>query len=169
MPTFTLGPPVRPPHELIEDIGEHWRARTAMGQEARAGKRGEADRLLTAAGVKFEWRNGGAHLIVHAPDGRVVDFWPGTSKWTIRGETEVRRGGLKKTRAVQCTTALAGAGRAARRPCPGRAATELDASGRYPKATSATSRANAIAAARPMPESPPVMSALRPARRPEPT
>jgi hypothetical protein len=31
-----------------------------------------------------------------------------------------------------------------------------------------TSRANAIAAARPMPESPPVTSALRPASRPDP-
>jgi hypothetical protein len=100
MPKFTLGPPVPPPPEPIEDIGEYWRARTAIDQEARAGKRGDADKLLTAAGVKFEWKNGGAHLIVHAPDGRVIDFWPGTSKWTIRGEAEVRRGGVKKVLAL---------------------------------------------------------------------
>lgn len=100
MPTFTLGPPLPPPPEPVEDVGEYWRARTAMGHEARAGKRGDADKLLTAAGVKFEWKNGGPHLIMQASDGRVVDFWPSTSKWTIRGETEVRRGGLKKILAL---------------------------------------------------------------------
>jgi hypothetical protein len=35
-------------------------------------------------------------------------------------------------------------------------------------ATSAPSRANAMATARPIPESPPVMSARLPSRRPEP-
>jgi hypothetical protein len=79
---------------------EAFRAIRQQGSQRRAGKRGDADRLLTAAGVKFEWSNGGAHLIVHAPDGRVIDFWPGTSKWTIRGEAEVRRGGVKKVLAL---------------------------------------------------------------------
>lgn len=49
------------------------------------------DWRLEAAGIQFESKNGGAHLVVSAA-GLVVDFWPGTGLWVVRGTNERRRG-----------------------------------------------------------------------------
>lgn len=57
----------------------------------RASNREASARNLAAAGIPFESKNNGAHLIVSAP-GLVVDFWPGTGLWAVRGTNERRRG-----------------------------------------------------------------------------
>lgn len=59
--------------------------------EKRAANRSASATLLERAGVIFETKNAGAHLIVLA--GRVtVDFWPGTGLWIARGSSDRRRG-----------------------------------------------------------------------------
>lgn len=59
--------------------------------EKRAANRSASAILLERAGVIFESKNAGAHLIVQA--GRVaVDFWPGTGLWIARGSSDRRRG-----------------------------------------------------------------------------
>ena len=88
----------REPLMKIEDdpdvsLGDAYRAINDVKKERRKMKRGSADQLLSAAGLKFEWKNLGAHLIVHAPDGRIIDFWPGTSLWIVRGDSVRHRGG----------------------------------------------------------------------------
>lgn len=54
----------------------------------RASNRVNSAHLLTAAGISFESRNNGAHLIV----AKRYDFWPGTGLWMVRGEKTKQRG-----------------------------------------------------------------------------
>ena len=49
----------------------------------RARHRQSSPELLRAAGISFESKNNGAHLIV-SHNGFKVDFWPGTGKWNTR-------------------------------------------------------------------------------------
>ena len=77
------------------DIGDYWRdVKTALkedSQRKRANNRDASAWNLTAAGIPFESKNGGAHLVVSAA-GLVVDFWPGTGLWVVRNTNERRRG-----------------------------------------------------------------------------
>ena len=34
--------------------------------------------------VNFTVHNNGRHLIIHAPSGEIIDFWPGTERWLPR-------------------------------------------------------------------------------------
>lgn len=71
---------------MDEDIIEGFRGLKQARQEERADRRGAAPERLRAAGVAFESKNEGAHLIVR--DGkRIIDFWPGTGRWWERGKT----------------------------------------------------------------------------------
>jgi hypothetical protein len=100
MPTFSLGPPIPQPVPLDElsarEIDELRREAKEHDQERRANARRNARQSLVNAGVKFDWNNGGAHLVVYVPDGQVVDFWPGTSLWIIRGEEIRHQGGARE-------------------------------------------------------------------------
>lgn len=77
------------------DMGDYWRdVRPAMQEESRqkrASNRESSAKMLAAAGIAFEAKNEGAHLIVTA-NGRTVDFWPGTGLWIERGTSRQKRG-----------------------------------------------------------------------------
>lgn len=77
------------------DMGDYWRdVRPTMQEESRQKResnRESSAKMLTAAGIAFETKNDGAHLIVTA-SGRTVDFWPSTGLWIMRGTNERRRG-----------------------------------------------------------------------------
>lgn len=70
------------------DMGDDWKDVLKERQEKRARNRDASARLLQEAGIPFESRNDGTHLIVA---GR-YDFWPGTGLWMARGEKTKRRG-----------------------------------------------------------------------------
>lgn len=58
----------------------------------RASHRQASIEMLRAEGYMIEQKNiqpdcTAAHLVVRH-NGHVADFWPGTGKWNIRGETE---------------------------------------------------------------------------------
>jgi len=53
----------------------------------RAGNRDNSAAILSHAGIKFDSRNGGAHLVVYH-NGFTFDFWPGTGKWCQRGAAD---------------------------------------------------------------------------------
>ncbi len=74
-----------------DDMGEFWRDVKAASQVKRAANRESSADALRRAGVKFETKNDGAHLIVTGPGG-LVDFWPGTGLWKPRGTISHRRG-----------------------------------------------------------------------------
>jgi hypothetical protein len=75
------------------DMGDYWRDVTPgmkeRSQAKRASNREQSATLLTQAGVPFETRNAGAHLIVNH-GGVVCDFWPGTGLWQVRGGRQGR-------------------------------------------------------------------------------
>jgi hypothetical protein len=50
----------------------------------RAAKRKAGARALSDAGILFESKNDGAHLIIHARP-LTIDYWPGTDLWIVRG------------------------------------------------------------------------------------
>ena len=60
-------------------------------QARRADNRDQSALLLTQAGIPFESKNHGAHLIVTCPHG-MIDFWPGTGKWICRATGHESRG-----------------------------------------------------------------------------
>lgn len=68
-----------------DDMGDMWRAIKARGQEKRARNRMSSEQLLREAGITFESKHEGAHLVVRVSQGDTVDFWPGTGRWTVRG------------------------------------------------------------------------------------
>ena len=60
-------------------------------QARRADNRQICASQLIEAGVRFESKNFGAHLIVRAL-GQTFDFWPGTGLWQQRGAAQRNRG-----------------------------------------------------------------------------
>ena len=68
----------------MSDMTDLFKALKKVRQESNAENRELAPELLTQAGVKFESKNFGAHLIVDAGSVK-IDFWPGPDKWIVRG------------------------------------------------------------------------------------
>lgn len=60
-------------------------------QTALAAGAASVQPVTSHGGIPFVAKNGGAHLIVSAA-GLVVDFWPETGLWAVRGTNERRRG-----------------------------------------------------------------------------
>ena len=75
----------------MSDMGDDFNALRKERQEKRADNRDQSAAVLTRAGVLFESKNLGTHLIVEA-GARTVDFWPGTGLWIVRGVPDKRRG-----------------------------------------------------------------------------
>lgn len=69
----------------MSEIGETFAALAEIKQTKRALNRHSSAVILTEAGFQFVSKNAGAHLLVAAPLGHVVDFWPGTGRWATRG------------------------------------------------------------------------------------
>lgn len=73
------------------DMGDDFNAWKRAKMEKRAKNRDASPQRLTEAGVKFDSRNLGAHLIVQSQAG-TIDFWPGTGNWIIRSTQQKGRG-----------------------------------------------------------------------------
>ena len=76
----------------MSEMGEMWRDLKKLRQEKRADNRENSAGWLTREGIPFESRSDGAHLIVTPPHGPLIDFWPGTGKWIVRGAKKHHRG-----------------------------------------------------------------------------
>ena len=74
-----------------DDTGEFWRSVRADRREKREKNRADSATMLQQAGLRFETKNLGAHLIVRAI-GLTVDFWPGTGLWIVRNPKREGRG-----------------------------------------------------------------------------
>lgn len=86
--------------EVDESMGAFWRDVKEARQEKRANNREQSAELLKAAGIRFDTKNMGAHLIVYAL-GKTFDFWPGTGKWKDRSQSNYQYGVRQLIRA--CT------------------------------------------------------------------
>jgi len=65
------------------DMGEVFNEMKEGSKKRRARNRKQSPKLLEGAGIPFESKNGGAHLIVEGRECR-IDFWPGTGRWISR-------------------------------------------------------------------------------------
>lgn len=84
----------------MSDMGDDFNALKKMRQEKRASNRDDSAVILSRSGVVFESKNIGAHLVVLA-GAKVVDFWPGTGLWIVRGNKQQRRGVRKLVEFVE--------------------------------------------------------------------
>lgn len=69
------------------EYAEAYAEQRKRNQEKRAANRQRSAEMLTAAGIEFESKNDGAHLIVGD-----YDFWPGTGLFVNRKTGEKKRG-----------------------------------------------------------------------------
>ena len=74
------------------DMGDMWRDVHADSRKKRAKNRVSSEAMLRAAGIAYEWRANGGHLIIEVGGRLGIDFWPGTGLWIVRGHTERNRG-----------------------------------------------------------------------------
>lgn len=72
----------------MSDMGELYGAYRAVRAQKRRENTAASTAMLREAGVEFESKNGGTHLIVMGK----IDFWPGTGLWIERGTDRRRRG-----------------------------------------------------------------------------
>ena len=73
---------------VMGDMGDDFRAMKAHSQEKRARNREYGAKALREAGVPFESKNDGAHLIVKS----AINYWPGTGLWSERSGSAKGRG-----------------------------------------------------------------------------
>ncbi len=79
------------------DDSELWKAHKQAAQGKRAYNRVASAKVLADAGVAFESRNDGSHLVVAA----VWDFWPGTGLYVHRPTKRKGRGVLRLLQELQ--------------------------------------------------------------------
>jgi hypothetical protein len=84
----------------MSDMGDYFTALRKIKQEKRESNRDASATILSRAGVVFESKNLGAHLIVQA-GATVVDFWPGTGLWIPRSHHKQGRGVRKLVEFVE--------------------------------------------------------------------
>ena len=75
-----------------ESMSYAWRIVRESAKEKRTANTLSSTERLTQAGIAFESKNFGSHLVVSSAKG-LIDFWPSTGLWIPRG-TNHRRGGV---------------------------------------------------------------------------
>jgi len=71
--------------------GEDWKLYSQIGKNKRTNNRVTSANILKENNISFDVHNNGAHLIVRH-EGFIVDFWPGTGKYIVRGSNTYKRG-----------------------------------------------------------------------------
>lgn len=74
----------------MSEAGEVWKAMKEESAERRNRHRSNAPTILQGAGISYESKNDGAHLVVAAE--AIFDFWPGTGLWICRKNGKRGRG-----------------------------------------------------------------------------
>lgn len=67
----------------MSECVELFRAMDLYEKGLRADRRKLAPDILRQNNINFTSHNEGAHLRVAMPNGKVVNFWPGTDKFTL--------------------------------------------------------------------------------------
>jgi len=75
-----------------DDIGETFKELRQASQGKREHNRRYSTKLLSARRVKFKIANKGYHLIIEELTDSLIDFWPSTGLWKVRGDTKSGRG-----------------------------------------------------------------------------
>lgn len=85
----------------MSELGDDFREWQQAKKAKRSSNTEQSTSILTRAGIVFESKNGGVHLIVFAAS-KIVDFWPITGLWIVRdGKVQKRRGVRKLVEFVE--------------------------------------------------------------------
>lgn len=74
----------------MSEVGELYKALRAHSRQKRASNRERGRLRLKALGIEYEERNYEAHLIVYPKCDAIIDYWPGTGKFKVRGSKQGR-------------------------------------------------------------------------------
>jgi len=75
----------------MSEEAEFWNDLKEIKRDKKRDNTASSTALLQRLGALFESKNNGAHLVVQSGH-NVVDFWPSTGLWIVRGEKTKRRG-----------------------------------------------------------------------------
>jgi hypothetical protein len=67
----------------MSEIGDMWKEHKEERKTAKQERAANAPELLKEAGIVFDSRNNGQHLIVEGFE-CFIDFWPSTGRWNSR-------------------------------------------------------------------------------------
>lgn len=73
-------------------------------QEKRRSNTAYSTNMLRENGIEFAVNNGGIHLVLTKAD-QVIDYWPSTGLWWIRGTSNKRRGIAKLIKYMKASAA----------------------------------------------------------------
>lgn len=85
------------------DMAEVWEGYAERSKIKRASNRANSAKTLQTFGIEYTTHNFGAHLIINCGE-QVIDFWPGTGKWIVRGKPTIGRGVMKLVKYHQAQT-----------------------------------------------------------------
>jgi len=89
-----------------DDASSLWAAFREAKQKKRRSNLAYSTQQLVTAGIVYEAHNGGIHLVIHTR-AEIIDFWPSTGLWWIRGTRNKRRGIVKLIKYVSGKQACA--------------------------------------------------------------
>ena len=86
-----------------EDVGYPRCCRNCGGEGSEPNPEGHKKRMkaeamqrfdgwLSRTGIAHKKHNKGYHVVLTLPDGRMIDCWPSTKKWQLRGQRMSRNG-----------------------------------------------------------------------------
>lgn len=73
----------------MSDIADDWKAHKKERADKRESNLSASTQMLREAGIEFDAKNNGLHLIIKTERG-VINFWPSTGLWSHAGTS--RRG-----------------------------------------------------------------------------
>lgn len=75
----------------MSEMGEVWAEFRAFKRDKRRSNLANSTKLLEQSGIEFKVHNSGIHLVLTKGD-QIIDYWPSTGLWWIRGTSNKRRG-----------------------------------------------------------------------------
>ena len=75
----------------MSEMAEIWGDLRAMRQAKKRSNLAASTQMLLDSGIQFVTHNGGIHLTINKGS-EVIDYWPSTGLWWIRGTSNKRRG-----------------------------------------------------------------------------
>ncbi len=77
-----------------EDLKELWKEYREAQRIRRRAREAVALQDLQRAGIAYELKNNGFHVIITTGNGKRINFWPTHHKWQVAGEKRVRTSGV---------------------------------------------------------------------------
>ena len=75
----------------MSEMAEIWGDLRKIRQEKKRANLSSSTAMLEQNGIRFTSNNGGIHLVLSSGS-EVIDYWPSTGLWMIRGNPRKHRG-----------------------------------------------------------------------------